>query len=169
MRLTPRESLCAAVQSQVVESDVDQETQPVGDVLDDLGCHLSAPAAETHAAKELESLAHRQVRNLRQAATANEDKARCAAQSSASALGARSQAEVLGELLAYGGRLGLAVAPLEVGENAFERMALARHAFSLRVAELDELLAAALEQYLLNPRGELVPGRLDVELEVARE
>ena len=46
LRLAAGERLGAAVERQVVEADVDQEPEPVGDLLDDLGRDLLAPALQ---------------------------------------------------------------------------------------------------------------------------
>ena len=68
LRFAAGERLGAAIERQVVEPHVDQEAQTVGDVLDDLGGDLAAPAAEIQGAEELERLADRQMRGLGQAA-----------------------------------------------------------------------------------------------------
>ena len=62
LRLAARERLGAAVERQVVEADVGEEAQALGDLLDDLAGDLAAPAGELQRAEELERAADRQVR-----------------------------------------------------------------------------------------------------------
>src|SRR5688572_33302499 len=57
LRLAARERLGAAVERQVVEADVYQEAEPVGDLLDDLGRDLLPPALELQPVEELERAA----------------------------------------------------------------------------------------------------------------
>src|SRR6185312_11280645 len=170
LRFTSGERLRAAVQCQVVEPHVHQEAQTVSDILDDLGCDLAAPAAEIEGAEELERLTNRQMRSLGQAAPRDEHKARSPAEPCPPTLRTRAQAKILGELLAHSDGFGLAVAPLQVGQNPFEGMPLARHVpLAFAVAKLDDLIAAAIEQHLLDTPRELVPGGLDIEVVVPRE
>src|SRR6185437_5676490 len=167
LRFAPGEGLRAAIQCQVVEADVHQEAQTVGDVLDDFGCDLAAPAAEIQGAEELERLADRQMRGFGQTAPGDEHKASGPTEPRPPTLRTGAQAKILCELLAHRDGFGLAVTPLQVGQDPFEGMPLARHGpLAFAVAELDDLLAAAVEQHLLHAPRELVPGRLDVEVVV---
>ncbi len=93
--------------------------------------------------------------------------ARGAVEPRAAAVGAGAGAEIPAELLAHRRRLGLAVAALEVRQDALEGVAPAlRLAARVAVAELDRLVAAAVEQRVLHGLRQLGPGRLDVEVVV---
>src|SRR5690606_35083149 len=154
----------AAVQGQVVEADIDQELQAFADFLENLLGDLAAAPAQAHAAEVVAGLAHRQAGDGRQGAVADPDVASLAAQAGAAALGAGLGAEELGQLLAHGGRLGLAVAPLEVGDDALEGVrALDDVATVVEVAEVDVLRAAAEQDDLLVFGGQVVERLLQAE------
>ena len=170
LSFTAGERLGAAVEREIVEPNVDQKAQPLGDILHDLHGHFAAPAHEAQRAEELERLADGEMRRFRKAPVGDKDVARCAVEAGATAVRARARAEVLGELLAHRQRLGLTVAALQIGQNALEAMPLAhRAAFALVVAELDDVRAAAVEQHMLHVGCKLGPGRLDVEVVMARQ
>ena len=70
---------------------------------------------------------------------------------------ARLGVEVLGELLAHHERVGLAIPPLEVGNDAFERM-LSNHRLAAvgKILKRDSFLFAAIEDHLLDAFGQAV-------------
>ncbi len=165
--LASRECLGAAIQRQVIESDVHEEAQSVRHILDDLGGDVSAPSGQGHGPEKLQCLADRQMHGLRQAAVSDKHEPRRAVESGTAAIGTRTDTKILRQFLADGCRFSLAIAPLEVRQNALEGMALARRAaLALRITELDDLSAAAVEKHLMDLRRELVPRSLDVEFVV---
>ena len=160
----------AAVQGQVVEADVDQELQAFTDFLEDLLGDLAAAAGQAHAAEVVAGLADWQAGDGRQGALADPHMARFAAQAGAAAVRAGLGAEELGQLLAHGGRLGLAVTALEVGDDALERVrAFDDVAAVVEVLEVDVLRAAAEQDDLLVLGGQLVERLLQAETVVRGE
>src|SRR6185436_10114374 len=112
--------LGAPVECQVVEADVDEETEAVRDLLDDLRRDLLAPAFELQFTEELERAADGQGADRGKRRAADENESRRYREPRAVALRAAARAEVARELLAHGKRLGLVVAPLEVREDPLE-------------------------------------------------
>src|SRR5262245_23188872 len=138
LRLAARQRLGAAVERQVVEADVHQEAEPVGDLLDDLRRDLLAPAFEVQRPVELERAADGQGADRRQRLATDEYVARRLREARAVAFRAAPSAEVARELLAHGERLRLVVAPLEVRQDALELVpALHGPTARVEIAELD--------------------------------
>jgi hypothetical protein len=109
-------------------------------------------------------------RNLENGPVCDLDVARFAPQARAAAIRADALVDELGELLLHYDRIGLAVAALEVRYHALEGMRLHRAAaFLARIVEGDRFLARAVQHQVLHFFVEHLPGRLDVELVVARE
>ncbi|MNG33590.1 hypothetical protein D3C84_1198770 [compost metagenome] len=74
-------------------------------------------------------------------------------------------AEELGQLFAHGRRLGLAVAPLQVRHDAFERVrTLDDVAAVVEVLEVDVLLAAAMQDDFLLFGRQLAEGHFETEV-----
>ncbi len=87
-----------------------------------------------------------------------------AAQARAAAFRAGLGAEVFGQLLAYGNGFGLAVAALEVGDDAFERVRTFDDvAAVVEIAELDVLTATATQNVLLMVSRQRVEGFVQAE------
>jgi hypothetical protein len=100
--------------------------------------------------------------------------ARLAAQPRAFAFGAGLHAAVAGQLLAHRRRIGLAVAPLHVGDDALEGvllvdLAAGRGAGLQRIAEADLLRRPSLQQRLADVGRQVLEWRLHVELVVPRQ
>ena len=86
------------------------------------------------------------------------------------AVGTGAAREILGQLLAHRDRFGLAIAALEIRQDALEGvLALGGATLAVEVTELDFVLAAAMQQHLLDRVRQLVVGRFDVEIVVLRE
>ena len=101
--------------------------------------------------------------------------ARLAPEPRAAAVGAGPRGLVAGELLAHRGRVGLAPAALEAGDDPFERVPalddarLASRGGGLgAVDELDVLAARAVQQQLARGRGQLLERGVEVEAGVPR-
>ena len=165
LRLAARQRLGAAVERQVVEADVHQEGAG-GRRSRAPGGARSRPRqpSTSSVAEEAQRVGDRQRGDLRQRAAADEHVARREVEPAAAAVGAGPRAAVLGEFLAHRGRFGLAVAALEVGQDAFPRVAALRGAAPrVEVAELDAFLAAAVQQHVAHGLRQVAPRRLDVE------
>ncbi len=93
--------------------------------------------------------------------------ARFAAQPRAIALRTGLRVEVLGQLLAHHHRIGLAIAPLEVRNDAFERV-FARHRLAAigEILERDLFLVAAVQDHLLDLFRQLGERLVEIEAEV---
>ncbi len=123
-----------------------------------------------HGAEKLERLANGQVRGFRQTPVGHKHEPSGAAEPCPPTVGARPDTEILCQLFAHRRRFGLAISPLEVGQDSLERMPLAGDAaLAFGVAEFDGLVAAAVQQHLLNLGRQLAPRRLDVEIVVPRQ
>src|SRR6202048_2139677 len=110
------------------------------------------------------------MRRLGQAALGDKDETCSAAEPRAAAVRTGAHAEVLRQFLAYRQRFRLAISPLEVGQDALERMSLARSLpLAFGVAEFDRLITAAIQQHLLHLRRQLGPGCFDIKRVVPRE
>ena len=109
-------------------------------------------------------------RDFRDGLVADEHVAGSSIQPRALAVRAGLAAQELGQLLADHAGVGFAVPALEVRQDAFELvLAIDADAVAGDVAELDLLLAAALEQDLLDLCREFPPGQFDVEVVVLRQ
>src|SRR5690606_39509991 len=87
-----------------------------------------------------------------------------AVQARAAAVGAGAFADVLAQLLAHGRGLGLAVAAIQVRDDALEPvLALRAAARIVDVGEGDDLVAAAVEHGIARLLVQLLPGRVDAE------
>src|SRR5690606_10707 len=154
LSLAARERIGASVERQVAEPDVDEEPDPVRDLGDDFLRDLAAPAADLEVREELEGVRDGERADLGQSFVRDEHVPCRAVQASAAAARARLHALVLRELLADRARLGLLVAPLHVGDHAFEAMAGAILAAALVLEDEDDLLVAAtFEQDLADRLG----------------
>ncbi|MNO54255.1 hypothetical protein D3C76_447210 [compost metagenome] len=164
LRLAAGQGVGAAVEGQVVEADVDQELQALADFLEDLRRDLAAAAGQAEAGGVFAGGADRHRGDRRQGPVADPHVARLAAQAGAVAVRAGLGAEELGQLLTHGGRFGLAVAALQVRQDALERVrALDDVAAVVEVAEVDVLPARAEQHGLLVLGGQLVERLLQAE------
>ena len=167
LRFATGQRLGAAIEREIVESDVHQEFQAIADFLDDLAGHFRAPACNVECAEHLFRVAYREMRNLGEAVSADEHIPRRAVQSSAVAVGAGLGAEVLRQFLAYRQRVGFLVAPLEVRNDPFEAMLLLRcAAVAMRIAKFHFVVAAAEQHHSLRFLRQFLPGLLGIELVV---
>jgi hypothetical protein len=90
---SPPESVSALrSECQVVESDVHQEAEAVGDLLDDLGRDLLAPALEHEDVEELQRTADGRGADRGQRRAADEDESRRFREACAIAFGAAARA-----------------------------------------------------------------------------
>src|SRR6185437_8008610 len=168
LRLAARKRLGRAVERQVIEPDIVQELQPAHDLLHDLvGDRLALPF-ELQLAKELAGFLQRAVADLvdRALVAGRTDlhMPRLAPQASPFTLGTRLRIQIFGQLLAHHDRIGLAIAALEVRDDALERV-LARHRLAAvgQILEGDLFLVAAVQDHLLDALRQLVERLVQIE------
>jgi hypothetical protein len=168
LRLAARQRLRRAVECQVLETDVVQEREPAHDLLDDPVGDRRFLAVEPNAAKELHRPLERQAGDLvdrtGRVALADLDEARLAPQARAVALRAGLVVEVLRELFAHHHRIGLAVASLEVGQDALEGVLAGQRLAAVgEVRERNFLIPRAIQDQVLHPLRQLRERAVDVE------
>ncbi len=178
LRLAARQRLGAALERQVVEADVVQEREPRDDLLDDPLGDLALRARELELLEPVERVVQRHRADLVDrllsscpvADRPDAHEARVAPQPRAVAGRARLAVEILRELFLDRDRVGLLVAPLEVRDDALERMlAHDRSAALVDVRERDRLLAGALQDQLADVVRQRLERRVEIEAAVRRE
>ena len=168
LRLAARQRLGGPIERQVVESDVDQEAQPVEDLAHDaLADHLPG-AWQRERVEPFERLAQREPRQFvdRPVGAARPDahEARVDAQSHSIAGRAGARVQVLRQFLAHVRRVGFPVATLQVGDHALERVLAHRRAAAVGcVGERNLLAARAVQHHVANAFGQFLERRVDVE------
>ena len=170
LRFAARERVGGAVEREVVESDVDEELQPVRDLAHDLFRYRLPPTVEGQLFEELLRILQGQRAHLVDGPVGDPHVARFRPEPRAVARRAGLRVQVLRELFLQRDGVGLPVAPLQVRDDAFEGM-LARELLAAlaQVGEAHLLLARAVEHHLLRGRWQLLEGRLQVEAVVTRE
>ncbi len=150
LRLATGQRIGAAVQGEIVETDVDQELQALADFLEDLRRNLATATGQGQLAEIIAGFTNRQVGHRRQGLLAHPHVPCLSAQTGAAAIWAGLGAKELGQFFTHGGRFGLPVATFQVRYDAFEGVrALDDVASVVEVLEVDALLAAALQDHLL--------------------
>ena len=146
LRFTARQCFRGAVEREVIEADVIQKREPRNDFLDDPIGDRRLVTVELQTSEEFGCLLQRPRRYLvdraRIVAVADLDVPRFAPEPRATAFGARLVVQVFGELLAHHHRIGLAVATLEIGNDALERMLLHERLAAFRYVRERNLLVA---------------------------
>src|SRR5690606_7244358 len=138
----------APVEREIAEADVDEETDAVRNLRDDLLRDLAAPAADLEVREELERLRDAEGADLGQRLVGEKYVARRGVEPRAGAARAGLHALILRELLADGVRLRLLIAALHVRDHALETVPASVLAASIvLVAEYDLFAAAAFEQH----------------------
>ena len=171
LRLAAGQRFGRAVERQVVEPDVVEELQPALDFLDDLLRDRVLLPFERERPEIRRGVLEREPRHLvdraRIRAVSDLDEAGLAPQPRALALGTGLGIEVLGELLAHHHRVGLAIAPLEVGNDPLEHVLAHRRLAAVgEVGERNRLVAAAVQDDLLGALGKPVERLLEIEIRV---
>ena len=161
LALAARERAGVARQRQVVEPDVDQEPEPLADLLQDRPGDLVPlrGQARRHRLDPGQRLADRHPHHLADVQPGDLHRQRLGLQPEAAAGAARPVVLVALHLLARPGAVGLAVAPLHVRDHALERPADLVDPAALVVAEADLLALRAVEQHLLRPLRQVAPLR----------
>ena len=150
-----------ARERQVVEPDIQEELQPRVDLLEDLACDLRLALRQRQLQEEIIGLADRHARDFVDVLAADCDRECLRLEARAVTCLAGDLGHVVLVRLAHLVAVRLVVAAREQRHDALERhevlLVLAEH---VRVAEVEALLARAVEQGLLCLLVELLPRRL---------
>ncbi len=155
-----------ARQSQIVEADIEQERQPLADLLQhaDRDFVLLGIEHARHALEPFAGLLHRQFGNLADVLAADLDTQRLRLQPVAGAAFARNVAEILAELFARPLALGFAEAAFDIGDHALERLLGVVGAHAVFIGELDFVVAGAVQQGILRLLRQVLPLGVEGEL-----
>ena len=165
LALAAGEGAGVAGERQVVEADVDQEAEPLADLLEDRAGDL-VPLRGERGGRRLDPgqrLADRQAHHLADVVAGDLHRQRLGLQAEAVAGAAGAVVLVALHLLARPGAVGLAVAPLQVRDHALERPRDLVDPAALVVAEADLLALRAVEQHLLRLLRQVAPALRPVE------
>src|SRR5438094_686970 len=159
--------LGGAAEGEVIEPHVVEEAQPVLHFLEDGPGDLRvesgpAVAAQRQSLEEPHSFGHREVHHVAETLPADQHREALGTQPLASARGTRLFDHISLELVAHAVRGGLAVALLDVLEDAGPAR-LVRAVPALAVVLIGERAARrALQEALLHDRGEILPWHVEV-------
>ena len=155
-----------ARQRQVVEADVEQERQPLADFLQHARGDLVLLRVERlrHGLEPFAGAAHRQFRDVADVLAADLDAQRFRLQPVAVAAAAGHVGKILAEFLARPFAVGLAVAAVDIGDDALERLLGVVGAHAVFIGELDLVVAGAVQQRLLHLLGQVLPLGVEREL-----
>ena len=167
LRLAAGERRRGALQVEVADADVVEEAQPLGDLLDHAPADEALGLGERERPRESSSASRTLTRGeLVDVALAHRHREARRLEAGAAALRADAVAHVLLDLLAHELGLGLGVAPLQVGEDAVEAGRVVAHAaLVVAIAHGHASAAGAVEEEVALLLGQVVPGRLEVDLE----
>ena len=162
--LAAREGVGAATERQIVQAHVDQKAQPVLQFLENLLRDRCAIALQRQRLKVACGIGDRHCRDARQIHVVDVHTARGWFQARALTIRTWLRAQEAGEIFAHHARFSLVVAPLHVGQNAFEGVAT-RDGVTAIVQEVkvDLFLAAAVQHRVAMRGGEVAQGRVHFE------
>ncbi len=160
-----------ARQRQVVQADVEQEGQALADLLEDARGDLVLLRIQClrHRLEPFAGALHRELGDLADVLAADLDAQRLRLQPVAVAAAAGHVGEILAELLARPFALGLAVAAVDVGDDALERLLGVVGTDAVLVGEFDLVVAGAVQQRGLHLLGQVLPLGVERELVVLAE
>ena len=174
LRLTARQRPAGSIEGEVVEADVEQELQTLLDLLEHPLADLALADRQVEGAQVVGGLVDRQRADLGDVLAAlvlgaegHRDRDRLEA--GATAGRARHLAHEALEALPAGVGLRLAVAALDIGTHALEGGVVGPLATVAVAGDDVDLGLVPLEQRGARQRGELVPGRVEVEAELLPE
>ena len=165
LRLAARERLRGAVELEVADADVGEEGEALADLLHDPVADQLLGGRQPEVVEETERARDREAGELVDRALAHRDGEHRRLEARAVALRAGPEAHVLLDPLPLLARVGLAVAPLEVAQDALERhrvLALAAH--PVLVLDEDPVAVRAVEEPALLLLGQLAPRQVGVDL-----
>ncbi len=160
-----------AGQREIVEADVEQEGEALADLFQDAAGDLVLLRVERvgHGLEPFAGLLDRQLRDLADMPGPDLDAECLGLEAKAVARLAGHVVEVLRQLLARPLALGLAVAAVDVGDDALERLLGVVGTHPVLVGELDLVLAGAVQDGVLRLLGEVLPFGGQRELVVLAE
>ena len=160
-----------ARQRQVVQADVEQEGQALADLLEDARRDLVLLRVQRlrHRLEPFAGALDRELGDLADMLAADLDAQRLRLQAIAVAAFAGHVGEILAELLARPLALGLAVAAVDVGDDALERFLGVVGAHAVLIGELDLVVAGAVQQRGLHLLRQILPLGVERELVVLAE
>ncbi len=169
LAFTAGERAGGARKREIIEADIDEELQPLADLLEDAGRDFLLLRREggRDFRKPLVRLADRHVAHLADVLAADLHRERLRFEAIAVAGVARVVALVARQLLADPLAVRLPPAPLDVVDHALERLRRAVAAHAVFVGERDLLAAGAVKDHVLHPPRQLLPRRGHVDLVVA--
>ena len=146
LRLSSRERLRAAVERQVVQSHVDEKSQPGAYFLDDLVGDGAALASQFQTREIRQSVFDGVGCDLGDRRAIDVHVAGFLAQARAATRGTRTHAQILAETLAHHRGLCFPITALHVGNHALESMPPSNPvAAIIEIAEIDALIARAVQ------------------------
>jgi hypothetical protein len=166
LRLAAGQRARRAVEGEVVQPDVDEELQPLVDLLEHPLGDLPLARAELEPAQELRALADGHRRDLGDRAVAERDGEADGLEPCTVARGARHLAHVALEPLAAGVGVGLGVAALDVRDHALERRVIAALAAVAVLVAHVHLAAVPLQDRLARLGRQRLPGVVEGEAEL---
>ncbi len=171
LALAARERARGAGERQVFQPDIEQEGQPVADLLEDARGDLVLLLAEARgqAGDPVERVLDREPRDLADMAAVDLDRERLGLEAEALAGLARRLGHEAADLLAGPVRLRLLPAPLHIGDDALEGLPHLIGAQAVIIGHADRLGAGAVEDRDLGAVGKLGPGLGHREAEMAGE
>ena len=167
---SPGKRLRTAVERQVVEPDVHQELQARLDFLDDLLGDLAALPGELHGTEMIEDGFHGSLGEGWKGRAFDVDVTRLVLQAGTVAGRTGPNGQIAGQALPDHARLGLPVAPVHVGDDAFETVSADDLvAPVVDIAEVDAFVSRAVQDGVPVRLLEPLVGHLDIESVVPRE
>jgi hypothetical protein len=165
LRLAARQRRRRAVHRQVADADVVQEAQALVDLAHDEPRDVALGLRQLHVGQPLQRALDAQRGQLVDGDAADQHRPRLGLQPRALARRARPQRHELLDLLAREIGVGLAVAALEVGQDALEaRRVRALAPVAVAVGDLDPVAVGAVEEEVAHVLVERLPRRLEVDV-----
>ena len=162
--LTARQGGRRAVEAQVVEAHVEEEPEPLVDLLLDPRRNHAITFGQLEGPEELRRPRDRQLPHLEDALVADRHRERRRAQTGATTRGAGHLPHVALDLLAGAVALRVRMAPFQPGNHAFElRRVRALPAVAVAVRDLHRRVAGSVEHGLAITFAQLLPRRVEGE------
>ena len=155
-----------ARQRQVVQADIEQERQPLADLLQDAGGDLVLLRVERlrHGLEPFAGAAHRQLGDFADMLAADLDAQRFRLEPVAVAGLAGNVGEIFCQFLARPLALGLAIAAVDIGDDALERLLGVVGAHAVFIGEFDLVVAGAVQDRGLRLLRQVLPLGVEREL-----
>ncbi len=174
MRLAARQGVGAAREAQVGEAHIVQKAQTGHDFAHHFVGNVGLATFELQVLEVGLGIGQRQTAELvnveRIGAGAQQHVASFAAQARAFAIGAGAVRAVAGQLLAHHGGVGLAVAPIHVGQDAFKGVATGfLFALGIQIGEGNHRVARAIQHHVLHRIGQVFKRGFGVEVVMLRQ